>query len=777
MRLRIAVVTALSTGALVAPFSSAPALAAGGGLTARLSIGAAAAEPDGPSEAPSVADNGDVAFATHATNLGATDSNADSDVWVRTAAGANVLVSGASGVTANAASDSPAISADGRYVAFRSDATDLGVTDTNAASDVYLLDRDPSADGLDGADRALTRVSTRNGGAQAGGDSDQPALAVTPGGLYVAFRSAATNVVTQDRNRVADVFVRKHGTTTVTRVSTPDGIGEANGPSGNPAVGGDASQVYVAFESLADNLAFPDDPNGATDVYLRTLLGTPHTELVSLSSDERPGNAASYQPSVTADGSVVAFASDATNLVASDTNGWTDVLLRDRGAGTTTSLTAGENSRSDQPAISADGRAVAFRSFSSIVTPPDTNGLRDVFLRDLVNGTVTRSSVSSAGAQSDGRSEAPAISAKGEFVAFQSTATNLAPDANGLLDVFSRRRDVLAPGLPALSSAHPKSTWTKDNTIPVSIAVTDSPTGYSSGLAGLNVRWDTSPTTVVAQPFKSTDPVTSVTGTVGTGVHYVHVRAVDNEGNWGPTAHLGPFWVDTTAPKLTGMKVNGSPATFTYPAPTTTVTLSWSATDAHSGLDTAGYKVYYRRAAYNRTTAGLESRVLWKTTTATSVTFAGAQGYTYYFTVERRDKVGNVATTADDAFRNGGVVDAVDDTSATQVLDSSWTTQASTAYYGGEAQRASAVSAYLQLKFSDADKIGFFATQCPTCGSVALVLNGTTLLTYDLKRDTTRHNVPYVRDLPSKASGYLQVRVTSSGKPVTISGIIVTRAG
>ena len=776
MSMRTVLAAAVTATAVVAPFSPlvAPALAApGGGLTARLSLGAAAAEPDGISGTPSVADSGDVAFATQATNLGATDDNDDSDVWVRTAGGLNVLVSAASGgATAAAGSDSPAISANGRYVAFRSDANDLGVADGNNASDVYLVDRDPSADGLDGADRTVTRMSTRNGGAQANGDADQPALAVAPdGSVYVAFRSAATNVVTHDRNRVADVFVRELGTTLVTRMSTPNDGSEANGPSGNPSVGATNAQVFVAFESLADNLSFPDDPNGATDVYLRTLLGTPTTELVSVDNNEQPGNAASYQPSITADGALVAFASDATNLAVPDTNGWTDVLLRDRGTERTTMLASG-NSRSDQPAISADGRAVAFRSFASNLGASDTNQLRDVYLRDLVNNTVVRSSVSSTGVQANGRSESPALSAKGEYVAFQSTASNLATDANGIADVFSRRRDAKAPTMTSLSSALQPSTWTANATIPITFAATENGPGLVSGLDGFGVVWDTSPNTVpTSKTHEETATGDSRTRTHGNG-HWVHVRAVDNEGNWGNTLHRGPFWVDTQKPNVI-VKVNGSDIRATALA--SSIPVSWSATDVGSGLDTTGFKIYFERIAYN-STGGFEPRVLWKTTTSTSASFPGSAGRTYRFTVERSDKAGNLRSSSDSLYGRPRADFPVDDTSATQVTDAMWTTVSSSAYYGGESQRSSTKGAALRLAVREVRQIDIVASHCSTCGSVQLFIAGEAADDpVSLAGSGNKHIHTMSGWYISGLTATIEIRVVSTGKPVYIEGIVAPR--
>ena len=774
---RVSVLLALPlAGAVVLPAPQAAAVP-GGGLTARLSLGPASAETNGPASAPAVADNGHVAYVTYATGLGFTDANDDSDVVVSTAPGVNVLVSRTTGGTAaNAASDAPAISADGRYVAFRSDATDLGgVSDTNNASDVYLLDRDPSDDGLDGADRTLTRVSTTNGGGQANGASDQPALAVTPQGVFVAFRSTATNLAAPDRNKVADVFVKNVGTGAVTRVSVGAGGAEANGPSASPAVGGTATELVVAFESLADNLALPDDGNAVSDVYARVVGATSSTELISRTYQDVLANGASYDPSITADGAKVAFTSDATNMVANDTNGWTDVFLRARPGQVTLGISG--NGRTDSPALSGDGRALVARTFAANVAPPDTNGLRDVVIRDLVNNTVVRSSAGNALEAADGRSEQPAVSALGEYVAFRSDATNLAPDTNGVGDVFRRRRDVVAPTAPVLGG-DATGVWSTDATVDVTLSASDPAGGVQSGLDGYGVVWDSSPTTtpIAKTHEESVTAIASPTRSTGSS-HYVHVRAVDNEGNWGPVTHRGPFWVDTSEPQVS-LTIDGNSSSYVLMKSTSTP-LTITATDTGSGLDTTGFKIYYERARYDRATAGYEARVLWRTSTATSHTFTGVVGYTYHFVVERRDKVGNLGSTADSSFINGYAVYPADDTSAAQVTDAAWTTVTSSSYYGGEAQRSTTSGSYLRLPVKYAKEVGVLATNCDGCGSIQLYVNGAAIgsaISLDpAGTTTTTHNKVHSRNVLSGGSGYLDVKVTTSGKPVVISGIVIRR--
>jgi Tol biopolymer transport system component len=168
------------------------------------------------------------------------------------------------------------------------------------------------------------------------------------------------------------------------------------------------------------------------------------TKRVSVSSAEVQGNNGSYNPSISADGRFVAFGSDATNLVGGDTNGWEDVFVRDRRTGKTrrvnlSSAGAQGNDHSFNPSISADGRLVAFGSSATNLVGNDTNGFDDVFVRDRRTGKTRRVSVSSAGTQGDGGNFNPSTSSDGRFVGFESFAANLVGgDTNGFEDIFVR---------------------------------------------------------------------------------------------------------------------------------------------------------------------------------------------------------------------------------------------------------------------------------------------------------------------------------------------------
>ena len=327
--------------------------------------------------------------------------------------------------------NAPSVSADGRYVVFDSPASNLVAGDSNGYEDVFVRDRKLHRTYL---------VSVSSAGVQGNGDSFAPSISAD--GRYVAFVSQASNLVAGDSNGFRDVFVRDRKLHKTYLVSVgPAGV-RGNGDSTDPSISADGR--YVAFDSLASNLV-AGDSNGSYDVFVRDLK-LHRTYRVSVSSAGAQGDNGSYSPSVSANGRYVAFASDATNLVAGDANGYSDVFLRDRKLHKTYLVSVGPagvqgNGDSVDASISADGRYVAFDSVASNLVAGDSNGYRDVFVRDRKLHKTFRVSVSSAGVQGNNYSESPAISADGRSVAFDSAASNLvAGDSNAATDVFLRVR-------------------------------------------------------------------------------------------------------------------------------------------------------------------------------------------------------------------------------------------------------------------------------------------------------------------------------------------------
>jgi Ca2+-binding RTX toxin-like protein len=370
------------------------------------------------------ADGRYVVFQSTATNLVGGDVNGFFDVFLRdTLTGTTTLLSTATGGTqGNNVSSVAAITDDGRYVFFNSTATNLVAGDSNAVLDVFMRDTQTGV---------TTRVSTLSDGSQANGASQN--VDVTGNGAFIGFQSTATNLVAGDSNGFSDVFVKNLSTGAVTRVSVADDESQANGNSLVARLSDDGNRV--SFVSTASNLTANDSNGAVTDIFVRDIAaGT--TTLVSVSTGGGSGDAQSSGASISGNGRYVVFQSDATNLVAGDTNGTTDIFVRDLQTNTTTRVsTATDGSQSNdlsgQAVISADGRYVVFFSLASNLVQGDTNGLRDIFLKDMVTGNVTRLSVAADGSELNDLSNTPSISADGHYVTFQTQATDTGVGAEG----------------------------------------------------------------------------------------------------------------------------------------------------------------------------------------------------------------------------------------------------------------------------------------------------------------------------------------------------------
>jgi Tol biopolymer transport system component len=411
--------------------------------TTRVSEGSWGIQANHHSNGPSISADGRwVAFESRASNLVADDSNNTLDVFVhdrQTGTTTRVSVR-TGGVQGNDVSVNPAISADGRWVAFESWADYLVEADTNMVGDLFLHDRTTGT---------TTRVSVGPGGTQA----DQPsgAASISADGRVVAFQSAARNLVADDTNDVVDSFVYDRDIGITARVSVATGSVQGNQSSGEPAISADGR--WVAFTSLAGNLV-ADDTNGVGDTFVHDRL-TGETTRVSVGPGGVQGNDWSYSwPAISGDGRRVAFQSAASNLVLGDSNGQQDVFVHDRETGTTTRISVGpgqaEGDRwSEFPAISTDGRWVLFASAATNLVARDSNGVEDVFAYDLQTGTLTRVSLDPMDAEGDSHSSMPAVNADGRWVAFASGASNLvASDTNGLGDIFVRDLVATAPVAP-----------------------------------------------------------------------------------------------------------------------------------------------------------------------------------------------------------------------------------------------------------------------------------------------------------------------------------------
>ena len=280
------------------------------------------------------------------------------------------------------------VSGNGREAAFVTAATNLTGADRNGTIEDVLV-RDLTSGGLQ-------RASVSSGAVQANGDSAGASLDWA--GNRVAFTSWATNLAGTDRNggpdefAAQDVFVRDLRSGTTSRVSASSRGVAGNDFSYTPDLSGNGR--YVAFASAATNLV-PGDTNGQLDVFVRDLQ-TGTTERISAGTDGRPGDGRSDGPSISGDGRYVAFTSQARNLIDGDTNAAADVFVRDRATGTTRRVSVSASNdqadgRSSVAALSNDGQVVAMTAQTTNLGPDDATGARsrtDLIVKDLRSGAV-----------------------------------------------------------------------------------------------------------------------------------------------------------------------------------------------------------------------------------------------------------------------------------------------------------------------------------------------------------------------------------------------------
>jgi Tol biopolymer transport system component len=324
-----------------------------------------------------------VVFSSYDANLVAGDTNDTSDIFLRdrvTRQTTRLSVS-AAGAQGNGPADVVWITPDGRFVLFESDATTLVPGDTNLAPDVFVRDLQLGT---------LQRVSLTSTGGQV--DDWSLNASISSNGRYVAFQSWAANVVPGDTNRAPDIFVRDRSTGLVERVSVRSNGAQATGGSWPASQGAyiSADGRFVAFNSFATDLV-PGDTNDAGDVFVHDRA-TGVTERVNLSSTEAQSNDDAWVDALSADGRYVLFESAATNLVSGDLNGQSDVFVRDRQAGTTaranvSSLGVQANGSSFGGFISADGRLVTFSSEATNLVDNDENIEFDGYVHEMGGGT------------------------------------------------------------------------------------------------------------------------------------------------------------------------------------------------------------------------------------------------------------------------------------------------------------------------------------------------------------------------------------------------------
>ena len=348
------------------------------GIIERVSVSSNGAQSDGHSFEPSIsADGRFVVFESFSTNLVTGDTNGYIDIFVHdrdTGITERVSVSSL-GIQGNYHSSVPSISADGRFVAFGSLATNLVDGDTNGDPDIFVHDRDTGI---------TERVSVSSSGTQANWASSYASISVD--GRFVVFASTSTNLVLGDTNGDSDIFVHDRDTGITERVSVSSSGAQANWVSSNASISADGR--FVVFASPSTNLVL-GDTNGKSDIFVHDR-DTGITERVNVSSTgEQVISVITVQgdPTISTDGRFVVFESYATNLVPDDTNNSSDIFVHDRDTGITervnvSSSGAQGNSTATSNSISADGRFVVFDSLASNLVANDTNNTRDIFVTE-----------------------------------------------------------------------------------------------------------------------------------------------------------------------------------------------------------------------------------------------------------------------------------------------------------------------------------------------------------------------------------------------------------
>nr|MDQ3328208.1 hypothetical protein [Chloroflexota bacterium] len=444
----------------------------------------------------------------------------------------------------------PSISGDGRFIAFRSLASNLVSGDTNGYYDIFLHDRDTDADAVydEAGSISTKRVSVSEAGVQSNFHSDNPQI--SNNGRYLAFDTSASLLVPGDTDYF-DVFVYDRIAGTIKKMSVTSTGASGVGQSSQPTVSGDGR--FVAFVSNARNLASADSTHYRDDVYVHDrdtdrdgLLDEPgamsNVKMSYSTAGGAPNGYVQYRPTISSNGRFVAFNSNANNLVPNDTNLQADVFTRDRDADGdgildevgATSLTrvnvASNGTQADKLSagvvMSGDGRYIAFESAATNLAPGATSGFFQVFLRDVRARTTWLGSASSTGAQGNLRSTSPALSANGGYLMYFSDSVNMTPDdKTSDRDIFTSKVETVAPDTAILTG--PKF-FTTATTAAFTWTASEAGVTYTCSL-------DYAPYTTCTSPR-------SYSG-LRLGEHVFQVRATDFSGNTDPTPSVREWTV------------------------------------------------------------------------------------------------------------------------------------------------------------------------------------------------------------------------------------------
>ncbi len=388
----------------------------------------------GGSFAPTISEDGRyLTFQSDAGNLVADDTNQHTDIFVydRQVQQLKRVSVDSVGKEANFVSYFPKISADGRFITFQSDASNLVPHDDNLTTDIFLHDQET----------AHTELISFNSNTLKQGNSTSAEPDISDDGNYIVFHSDANNLFKQDNNEQKDIFLYDRSQQKLSLISRNHLKDKAaNGPSFGAHISAD--NQYIVFASEASNLSNIKDENKVTDVFVYHQ-DTQEITCVSVNSQGELGDKASFSPATSGDGRYIVFRSRATNLVPDDDNAADDIFIHDRDTGETHLVSIGlqgqtANGNSFGANISHDGRYITFNSDASNLTADDNNQNTDVFFHDQMTGQTHRLTLNSqADSTLAAATYAPAISNDNRWIAFESKAWNLTPnDFNEASDIF-----------------------------------------------------------------------------------------------------------------------------------------------------------------------------------------------------------------------------------------------------------------------------------------------------------------------------------------------------
>ncbi|MBN1374198.1 PD40 domain-containing protein [Candidatus Dojkabacteria bacterium] len=374
-----------------------------------------------------------VVFTSQCALFVPSDSNGQTDVFMKDLVTGTFtrLSTDSSGGEISTETYSAVISANAQYVVFMSPSSEYVPGDANGTYDIFRKDISTGA---------VLRMSISTEGVDSDDMSSNPAISAD--GQYIVFDSMATNLILNNLYPgKTDVYIRdvQSSTTSVIGYSTTEPDGDVMGNSLS------SDGRYLAFWSDATNFV-NDDINYCSDIFVKDMINETYTLVSTSSSGEQGDNDSSSPPKISGNGRYVVFSSEATNFVDIDTNNFADVFIKDLETSTIEMVSVSSSgTQSDSSSygldISDDGRYVIFRSDATTLVDNDTNGLTDLFLRDRVSGTTTRVNVSPLGEQSDAEVMYSSISGDGNFIVFSSAATNIVDDDfNGNSDVFLHNR-------------------------------------------------------------------------------------------------------------------------------------------------------------------------------------------------------------------------------------------------------------------------------------------------------------------------------------------------